>query len=551
MCGLGACGNVTFVDAPFAPRHINVIYSSQENVTVVRWRMAAEQADSSVTYQLADAAGNWQTIDFAASLFPGGVAPCGNGGGICAQIVLPGHYQLPTKGTTPVRTLNPTYGTSPGNTPSLIQYVDKTLMLTSTFRRNNQILSAKIDDVIGGDGTFVFPRSLERSVWDRRGVCVPGFFPPEAQFVPVSGLGDPWPAPPSLSATGRYCAGVRALPANGSPGADDQVALDTIPDVIDGNHSHTVKTELTPFTYQIILDLSIPVADLCPAAINTIQETVTKTLGVYSELRPLPVHDLSADIDPETGMAGTPCRQSPLRALDPAGMAKQVKDAAATWPEQHQRYFLLYFNNLRVPLPTPLVQSLSDFTSDLFNPPPPGDFQVWLWPFGSAEMAQSFGGWSGQPTLWTSATDPTFAQALKDYGSQELPLISEVDDPSVPIPLLEDEQDAQTYDGGLIRLCTISVSPEQNPVEMASHDANGNLIRLPMDTQYPVHGDDPPAYFLDIPPVNLVSKRGFTPHQAKIRYEICTRYCDHPFTADSGVAVLGGWIGSNLCMGPS
>jgi hypothetical protein len=71
-----------------------------------------------------------------------------------------------------------------------------------------------------------------------------------------------------------------------------------------------------------------------------------------------------------------------------------------------------------------------------------------------------------------------------------------------------------------------------------------------MDNQYPVHGDDPPAYFLDIPAVTLVSKRGFMPHQAKIRYEICTRYCDHPFTADSGVAVAGGWIGSNLCMGP-
>src|SRR6185369_12406163 len=55
----GGCGNVNFIDAPFAPRHIEFTYSVQEDVTVLRWHMSAEKPDSSVRFQLLDAGGTW------------------------------------------------------------------------------------------------------------------------------------------------------------------------------------------------------------------------------------------------------------------------------------------------------------------------------------------------------------------------------------------------------------------------------------------------------------------------------------------------------------
>lgn len=546
-CALGACGNVTFVDAPFAPRRIAILYSSQEDVTVIRWHMAAEQPDSSVTFELADAAGKWQTINFAGSLFPGGVAPCGTSGGLCGQMVLPGQYRPPANGATPLRALNPSYGSSPGDAPSFTRYI-KSLALKSFFLRGNAQLSAKIDDAIGGDLDFLFPRPLERAVWDRRGVCVPGFYPADAPFTPVTGLQQPWPAPPTLSASGRYCAGVRALPRNGARGIDDQVALDTVPVVTDGDHSYTVPTEMTPFTYQIVLDLSIPVSDRCQESISTIQDTVARNLK--PPLRAMPVIDLAAAIDPETGMPGTPCRQSPLRALDATGMAQQVKLSAAAWPEQHQRYFLLYFNNLRAPLPPLLTQSLYDFNRELVTPPPEREFEALFWPFGPPEMSQSFAGWGGPITVWTSATDPDFAQQLQSYSQQNLPLISEIQDPLQPIPILSDG-DAQQFDGALIRVCTVTISPDNSlGLNLTGHDADGNVTYLPVDYQYVVKKDDPLAYRLDLPPVWAVPKGGFMPHKALLQYEICTQYCDHAFTAESGAQVPAGWIGSSLCLGP-
>jgi hypothetical protein len=550
LASLGACGNVTFVDAPYAPRHISVIYSAQEDVTLVRWRMSATTADRSVGFDLLDQTGTWRPIDFAASLYPGGVAPCGmDTDGLCAQTILPGLYQPPAQATGTLRARNSTFGTLPGDTATF-QRADRTLGLRSLFLRGNDTLSTTIGDVIGGDPVFVFPRPLERAMWERAGVCVPGYRPDGTTFDAVEGLQASWPAPAPLSAAGRYCASIRGIMTSGNRGADAPVAVDTLPDVTYGDHVYTVPTERTPFSYQIILDLSIPVADRCQEAVQDIQRLVASTLERYSALRTLPALDLSAAIDPETNAPGTPCRQSPVRSLDASGMAQQVKLSAASWTEQHPRFFLLYFNNLRAPLPDPLAESLYAFRAVVVDPAPLNDFQARLWAFGPPEMSQSFGGWDLPSQDWLTATDPAFVQQLMDFGSQSLPLISEIQDPNEPVPLLNPDQ-AQQLDGGLIRLCQVSITPVGGTgAQMVGHDANGQVVVLQDLPELPVHRSDPPAYLLSLPSIWAVSAVGFAAHRSHIRYEVCTRYCDHAFTSESGMTVASGWIGSRVCMGP-
>jgi len=550
LCATSACGNVTFVPAPFAPRKIELVYSQQEDITAVRWRMNASQADPAVTYEFADENGGWQSVDFAASLYPGGVGPCGSGGGICAQMVLPGHYQPPVD-SAPVRSLNPTYGVSPGDLGTEEIY-PQTLTISSHFTRDNQSVAVAIKDVIGGDSVYVFPRPLQRGVWNRRGLCVPGFYPADQPFDPVGALSESWPSPAPLSDTGLYCVGVRTEPSNGAVGTDDQIAIDTVPEVVDADLDppYTVPTEKTPFTYQIVLDLSIPADGRCPEAVQEIQANVASVLGNASELRALPLIDLSAGIDPETGMPGTPCRQSPYRSLDAAGVAQQVKLAAASWPEQHQRYYMLYFNNLRAALPSSLTQSFNDFTQTILTPRPPGDFQAFLWPWGPTEMTSSYDGWNMSPEIWSAADDPGFIGQLGDYANKNLPLISEIQDPTQPIALLSAD-DAKKYDGGSLRLCTISITPlDGGGLQMVQHDADGSVNVLPMASQYPVKASDPPSFRLEVPPVWAAWEfPGWKAHRAEIHYEICTRYCDHVFTAESGNQVLSGWLDSPFCIG--
>lgn len=540
---------MNFVPAPFAPRQTVLLYSQQEDITAVRWRMSADQDDQAVTYDLADPAGGWQTVDFAASLYPGGIVPCGRDGGICAQMVLPGHYQPPVD-SPPVRSHNPTYGISPGDIGTE-EIHPQTLVIDSHFTRANQMVAVSIRDDIGGDSTYRFPRPLQRAVWSRRGLCVPGFYPADAQFDPVGGLTEDWPPPAPLSDTGLYCAGVRARPNSGAIGTDDQTPIDTVPEVFDADMPpYTVPTERTPFTYQIVLDLSIPASGRCPEAMQEIQTDISNVLGPpTSQLRALTLIDLSTGVDPQTGMPGTPCRQSPYRALDVDSVAQDIKRAAATWPEQHQRYYMFYFNNLRAELPNSLTQSFDDFRQTLVTLPPPGDFQAMIWPWGPPEMTSSYGSWGMPPESWSAADDPTFIGQLTDFATHNLPLISEIQDPTKPVQLLSDD-DAQKYDGGLLRLCTISITPvNDGGLQMVGHDAGGKVTVLPTASQYPVKADDPPSFLLEVPPVWAVPDIGFQPHKAKIHYEICKRYCDHAFTAESGNPVPSGWLNSAYCVG--
>jgi hypothetical protein len=553
ICSGWSCGNVTFVDAPYAPRKIAILYSGDEDVTVIRWRMGAETIDSDIWFDLLDQDGSWRPIDFSKSVFKGGVGKCGDQAGknvgLCAQFVLDGRYE-PPRAPTPLRTHNPAYGVSPGDTPALTVY-EQTLSLKPAFTRGNGTIEATITDVIGGDSVFRFERPLEKAVWQRRAVCVPGFHPADAQFQAIDDRQQPWPAPSTLSADGRYCAAVRGVKTTGDPGVDEPVAVDTVPDVTSGDHLYTVPTEITPFSYQIVLDLSIPVADLCQTAIQQIQSTVGDALRTSSPTRALPALDLSTQPDPFTGAPGSPCHQSGFRSIDAAAVAQKIKIEAARWTEQHPRFFLLYFNNLRAALPDTMVQSLYNFSATIVSPPPAVDFVSAMWAFGPSEMSASYGGWN-EVRPWLSASDPEFGAGLRDWAKGALPLISEIQDSTKPILILS-KDDAQKMDGAQIRLCEASVTPVQDAgLQPIQHDSAGNLIFIsPYARQWQVRQTDPPAYLLNLPVVWAVPQVGFMPHQSHIRYEICTRYCDHAFTSQSGVRITTGWLDSSSCMGPA
>ena len=542
------CGEVRFIDTPFAPRQITVAYSIQEDVTVVRWHIGAEKPSSEARFEMLGQDQVWRPVDFSASVFAGGLAPCGGGHGMCAQLVLAGRY-TPPEAQTILRSFHPDYGVSPGDAASM-RTNPKTLLVEARFERGNGVLATTISDLIGGDAIHRFPRPLERGVWERRTVCVTGFHPADASFEPTGAAGpQKWPAPKVLSADGRYCAGARAIASDGAPGVDESIAVDTLPAITTGNHLYTAPTELTPFSYKIVLDLSIPVADRCLEAMQLIEQTVGQVLGAASSVRRLPTVDLSTQReDPLQPMA---CHQYFLRQLDAVDLAQEVKREAASWPEKHQRFFLLYFNNLRAFLPPALTGSFDAFSAAIGSTLPPDvDFRAEIWGFAPEETLGSYVGW-GFFFPWLSASDESFRQQLIGYATNRLPLISEIHDAARPIPILP-EGDAARLAGGRIRLCEVSVTPaEETGLQPIHHDEAGDVVPLPRGTRdWTVAASDPPAYILDLPPVEAVPKPGFTPHEARIRYEICTQYCDHGFIAESGAPIPEGWTSTSLCMGP-
>jgi len=140
---------------------------------------------------------------------------------------------------------------------------------------------------------------------------------------------------------------------------------------------------------------------------------------------------------------------------------------------------------------------------------------------------------------------------------EELPLVSEVHDPAEPIGLLTAEE-AQRWDGGLIRICRQAVAPGDGsagvrPVhhKAGTDAASAELEPFPDGTlTWPVQAKDPPAYLIALPPVINVAKSSLAPHTLRLSYEICTRYCDHAFIAADGAA-QDSWLDSMLCLNAS
>src|SRR5690349_5865906 len=49
----GGCGDVSFVPSPYTPQDVDLVYSAQEDITVVRWRISsAVPNDSELQFQI-------------------------------------------------------------------------------------------------------------------------------------------------------------------------------------------------------------------------------------------------------------------------------------------------------------------------------------------------------------------------------------------------------------------------------------------------------------------------------------------------------------------
>ena len=68
------CGPLNFVPSPYTPQHVELIYSAQEHITVVRWRVDATTPVAQTRFELLGSDGTYSPIDFSQSVFTGGVA---------------------------------------------------------------------------------------------------------------------------------------------------------------------------------------------------------------------------------------------------------------------------------------------------------------------------------------------------------------------------------------------------------------------------------------------------------------------------------------------
>jgi hypothetical protein len=522
------CGDVHFVPSPFTPQNVELVYSAQEHLTIVRWRVEAAPVGET-RFELLGPDG-YQPIDFSRSLFTGGVVACGDGTRSCAQYVVRGHYpQRPPAGQfRPVRAVHELYGELPG-APAKSRTVDESFKMKSFFNFKNDPVFVNLTDSVASEGDYKFPRAFESALWPTAGVCV-AETPPDGVAFHALDLTAGIPPEKPLSAAGLYCVAIRPVPADDGDRAMLQTRIATLPEVVTAQQVLSPAIETSPIIYQVILDLHIPLDDRCAEAAATIDSLTAKYMkGGSAAVRKLPTIDLSPG-----------CKQSNDRTVAAAQIADVVKQTVTTFTEVHHQYHFMYFNNLDGPLPPKLTQSLKDLFAALAGPPPGQQLLTIPWLFSRPTTALSDLPWrfdAEQP--WTTYDDPTFEPQLYNYATGTLPFRTQLHRADVPVPLLS-PHDVETHAGKRIKIC--SASPEILPVSAAGP------YPIPIfEPSWEITTADPPAYLVGLPEQIVVPSNMFVASQARVNYQICTRYCeDHGYVTQAGNGETS-WLSSSLC----
>jgi len=414
-----------------------------------------------------------------------------------------------------------------------------TVTFASYFHTGNDLVYVDVTDAVASDGIYVFPRTYNRTMWPTKGLCVSDSPPDGVEFSPLDQTGGF--APPSpLSDDGIYCVGVKPIPADGGGAALVQNRVATVPEVTTLYVTYAPPVEASPVLYQIVFDLDIPVASHCASAIPMIEMAVDKAM----QSAPVPYFKfptINLAVDPTKTDGTQTCTQQNSRTLDADSMAEAVKEKAAQYPQKNQQFHFFYFNNVNFVLPPTLSDPLKRFFDDLSTPPPGQNLMTISWLFNPG-LASTTGPMWTMTQPWQSADDMGLKQALTSYAQQNLPYQSQIQDPSVPIPFLSD-QEAVDYAGGLLKICNTSSALAPEVVDMTQARSLGR------GPSWPIEAADPPGFLVDLPTEANEPSSNFVAASILLTVQVCTRFCtDHPYVSTGGNGVVS-WAPSPFCAG--
>jgi len=507
------CGRVLFVPSPWTPQSITITYAPSEDLSVVRWAIAGS-ADG-VRFELAQPDGSFGAIDFAAAPYSSGTYPCD--AGTCAQLVLRGHYRAPAQGPPPVRARKPGFGVSPGTPAAAERTVDPSLAVTLAFADDNAQVRIAVDDrLLAGP----LPRRFIEQLWpepDPAGACAH----PAGPEAPLPSASAALPAPAPLDDAGRYCVAVRGAPQDGGPSLRVQAAALTWPQTVRAELDYKPPVESTPLLYQLILDLETAEPTRCTAVHDALLRTLRGALAAADPRN----HEFALiDLAPR-------CQQDPTRSFDPAQVADQIKQYVhQNVAVVQNRPLLFYANNLNVEVPGPLLAALSQLPQDFAND---NRFSTFYW--GMVAPGATPGIAYDAPTSWTAIEDPGFARLITQLVEATLPFQTQLHDNAVMVPLL-DPAELSREQGGLLKLCQSTP-----PVTLAAGGVVATGLFVAVTTAAP------PGFFVDLPVKITVPRAEFSQDDVLVRYEICSRFCDHSFTNDAGL-FLANWKMVNECV---
>lgn len=510
-----SCGTIHFIRSPYTPWSVLVTYSLQEDLSIVSWNLGAPIDPQAVRFELL-LDGRWQPLSFDAAPYPAGSFECAEG--TCYRYTIPGRYQPPGD-LLLLRSIHPLFGLLPAE-PAAVQDRATTLAFAPHFQPGNGVISFDVDDFLAPLGTAL-RRHFDWRVEGSTGDCRNSTAGPDGT---TDGDREEAAYRGALTDAGRYCATLRPRAKHGTPVAVWAVLL-THPILVSTKSLFTPPVEVAPVLYQVVYDLEIPNVDRCNATLATLDKTLALLGARWSVGHAFETIVLSEG-------AGTRCRQALDRRLSAAALAESIKaHVAAHVAEPHgTRVVVVYVNNLVLPLPPSLHEELVQLRDSLRQDPRTG---AELWAIAPQEVLADLD-WD-RPIGWTRPDDKAFHDVIAAAAKAQLPFKTAVHEPDDLVPYVEQNLAATT--GGLLKIC--SSTPAVQRVLDGQPVPDGRLTQ-PLGTDHELR------YRVDLPPQLLVPNATYADTPVAVRYEACTRWCDHPFLVANGPWV-DGWDADARC----
>lgn len=538
---LSACSFVEFEPSPYTPRRLESVYSLQEDLTFLSWRVRESADLDLVRFEYWDPRSEeWTSMTLSQAPYPSAPYECGSGD-ICLQFQIEGRLTwpepAPVDAPSPVRSLHDdggiygpiefrqrvaevTIGLEPIAVNNNLRFDPRRydwfqeagVPLKRSYQWRLMGSSARLGEDHAPEHTLARCQSsstlsdwealsapLLPEDWTERGVCLkmrprsslPGFTPTEVLA----------PLPPSASLKHR---GLKYKPQT-----------------------------LTPPAYLITLtDLRVRSAYRCRLLKDELISSLKEGFKRFPSATRVNLDDYRP-VTPVGAEALSGCDQDRDRRYPIVQMLDEIKTAVTPVAPEPISLIIGYFNNSEDPLPPHLDDELNSLFTEL-------EQLTHVKVFGVAVTGDVYppGPWR-HFIPWRATEVSSFEEQLKTLTKQIFPFRTmDFISGETPISLRSPLVDSSPLS---FKLCALSPESFMWVDTVASPEPYTDR-----DGLYEWGSGRDPELYLELPEQDRVQERDYYEQSVTVDYEVCTRFCDYPFRAQSGADYLS-WAQVNVC----
>ncbi len=499
------CSFVQFEKSPYTPRDVVAVYSAQEDLTFVSWKVG-EEADVGATKFELYRDGAWHGIALGQAPYPAAPYACGDRD-VCLQYQVEGRLSVPADHAL----LRAVHDHVWGGPDAQFMAVDKTFDVDPIGVDNNQAIDPVLFDwfhqhkvALRRDYQYQLVARPDACAEERDGHWHPMHTP--------SGLDHGWVDSPKCFAA-RPKRRDKSGPIIVRP-------LDPSAETSWKREVYAPPSEQAPVVYGVLFDLEIANATRCQHVRTQLLDTIAHAFEARGTAQLL---DVYLPVSARTGEDIDDCHQQPGRYYPVDRMLHDAEVLAAQHDPQGVRVVWIYVNNSNLVPEQEVLSQLQGLQAPRQEQPNLAHFS---WAIGSNSVISMLP-WNAT-TGWRPIGDDTFRADIVSFAKNTLPFMTMKHDLQTEVSIAPpDGADASKY----FKLCTsqphyaaVGSAPGQPPTHTATSAA----------APWPAQADTLPFFTIDLGTQRLVPFGDYVHRRVEFVVEVCQRFCNNPFRTRGG-----------------